>query len=201
MWKFIQQQRQIKIFLAAFFCYNAGVQTVLYLASLFAKQELHFETSELIIVVLILQIVAIGGAYIFAKLSDAKGNKFSIMVMLVIWIVICFLAYIVSGKLDFYALAAGVGIVMGGIQSLSRSTYAKLLPEDLKDTASFFSFYEVVDKIFIILGTFSFGLITNITGNMRMSVLVLGVYFLLGLVILRYVKIEHATGLVEEVEV
>lgn len=80
----------------------------------FAKQELHFETSELIIVVLILQIVAIGGAYIFAKLSDAKGNKFSIMVMLVIWIVICFLAYIVSGKLDFYALAAGVGIVMGG---------------------------------------------------------------------------------------
>ncbi|MCB0651991.1 MAG: MFS transporter [Saprospiraceae bacterium] len=201
VWKFIQQQRQIKIFLAAFFCYNAGVQTVLYLASLFAKQELHFETSELIIVVLILQIVAIGGAYIFAKLSDAKGNKFSIMVMLVIWIVICFLAYIVSGKLDFYALAAGVGIVMGGIQSLSRSTYAKLLPEDLKDTASFFSFYEVVDKISIILGTFSFGLITNITGNMRMSVLVLGVYFLLGLVILRYVKIEHATGLVEEVEV
>jgi UMF1 family MFS transporter len=90
VWKYIQHQKFIKIFLAAFFFYNAGVQTILYLASLFAKQELNFATSELIIVVLILQIVAIGGAYIFAKLSEAKGNKLSIMVMLVIWIVICF---------------------------------------------------------------------------------------------------------------
>jgi UMF1 family MFS transporter len=199
VWKFIQLQPNMKIFLLSFFCYNAGVQTVLYLASLFAKQELNFATSELIIVVLILQIVAIGGAFVFSRLSDKKGNKFSIMFMLVIWIVICVLAYLVSGKMDFYALAAGVGIVMGGIQSLSRSTYAKLLPEDLEDTASFFSFYEVVDKISIILGTFSFGLITNITGNMRMSVLVLGVYFLFGLVILRFVKVVRAKGHVADV--
>ncbi len=201
VWKFIQYQKFMKIFLASFFFYNAGVQTILYLASLFAKQELNFATSELIIVVLILQIVAIGGAYLFAKLSDAKGNKLSIMVMLVIWIVICFLAYMVTGKLDFYALAAGVGVVMGGIQSLSRSTYAKLLPEDLEDTASFFSFYEVVDKVAIIFGTFVFGLVTNMTGNMRTSVLILGVFFLIGLVILNFVKVERARGHVADVEV
>jgi UMF1 family MFS transporter len=201
VWKYIQHQKFIKIFLAAFFFYNAGVQTILYLASLFAKQELNFATSELIIVVLILQIVAIGGAYIFAKLSEAKGNKLSIMVMLVIWIVICFLAYLVTGKLDFYALAAGVGVVMGGIQSLSRSTYAKLLPEDLEDTASFFSFYEVVDKVAIIFGTFIFGLVTNMTGNMRTSVLILGVFFLIGLIILWFVKIERAKGHVADIQV
>ncbi|KAA3622636.1 MAG: MFS transporter [Bacteroidetes bacterium] len=201
VWKFIQFQKQMKIFLAAFFFYNAGVQTVLYLASLFAKQELNFETSELIIVVLILQIVAIGGAYLFARLSEVRGNKLSIMVMLVIWIVICFLAYLVTGKLDFYALAAGVGIVMGGIQSLSRSTYAKLLPADLDDTASFFSFYEVVDKVAIIFGTFIFGLVTNMTGSMRTSVLVLGIFFLIGLAILWFVKIVRATGHVADMEV
>ncbi len=201
VWKFIQYQKQMKIFLAAFFFYNAGVQTVLYLASLFAKQELNFETSELIIVVLILQIVAIGGAYLFARISEVKGNKLSIMVMLVIWIVICFLAYLVTGKLDFYALAAGVGVVMGGIQSLSRSTYAKLLPEDLEDTASFFSFYEVVDKVAIIFGTFAFGFVTNMTGSMRTSVLVLGVFFLIGLLILWFVKIVRARGHVADVNI
>lgn len=200
VWKFIQLQPNMKIFLLSFFCYNAGVQTVLYLASLFAKEELQFETSELIIVVLILQVVAIGGAYLFAKLSENKGNKFSIMVMLVIWIIICFVAYLVSQKIEFYALAAGVGIVMGGIQSLSRSTYAKLLPEDLDDTASFFSFYEVVDKIAIIFGTFVFGYITNITGSMRISVVVLGVFFLFGLIILRFVKIVRAKGHVADVQ-
>jgi UMF1 family MFS transporter len=112
-----------------------------------------------------------------------------------------FLAYLVTGKLDFYALAAGVGVVMGGIQSLSRSTYAKLLPEDLEDTASFFSFYEVVDKVAIIFGTFIFGLVTNMTGNMRTSVLILGVFFLIGLIILWFVKIERAKGHVADIQV
>lgn len=192
VWDFLRHQRYMKIFLLAFFFYNAGVQTVLYLAAIFAKKELGFDTGELIIVVLILQVVAIGGAYLFAKLSGIKGNKFAIMLMLVIWIVICFLAYFVTGQMDFYVLAGGVGLVMGGIQSLSRSTYAKLLPTSLEDTASFFSFYEVVDKISIIVGTFSFGLIANMTGSMRISILVLGVYFLIGLIILRKVKIVAA---------
>ena len=192
VWDFLRHQRYIKIFLLAFFFYNAGVQTVLYLAAIFAKKELGFDTGELIIVVLILQVVAIGGAHLFAKLSGIKGNKFAIMLMLVIWIVICFLAYFVTGQMDFYVLAGGVGLVMGGIQSLSRSTYAKLLPTSLEDTASFFSFYEVVDKISIIIGTFSFGLIANMTGSMRISILVLGVYFLIGLIILRKVKIVAA---------
>jgi UMF1 family MFS transporter len=177
-------------FLLAFFLFNAGVQTVLFLAATFAEKELHFLTSEMIILILLLQIVAIGGAYLFAKMSEWRGNKTTLLAILVIWIVICVLAYFVVAKMQFYALACGVGLVMGGIQSLSRSTYSKLLPENTSDTASWFSFFEVTDKLGVVMGTFGFGFIEYLTGSMRNSVLLLALFFVLGILILTFVKIE-----------
>ncbi len=178
-------------FLGAFFCYSAGVQTVIFLAATFAEKELRFETVELIVIILILQLVAIGGAYLFAKVSDWRGNKFSLMTMLLIWVGICLAANQVYSKAQFYVLAAMVGMVMGGIQSLSRSTYSKLIPADTKDTTSYFSFYDVLEKVAIIIGTFGFGFIEQITGSMRSSVLLLAVFFVLGLVILSRVQMRH----------
>ncbi len=188
----IAHSKNIIFFLAAFFFYSVGVQTALYLAATFAEKELHFETVELITIILILQIVGIGGAYLFAKISDWFGNKLSLMSMLLIWVGICIAAYYVNSKMQFYFLAAAVGIVMGGIQSLSRSTYSKLIPAKTEDTTSFFSFYDVLEKSAIILGTFGFGFIEQITGSMRSSILLLGTCFVIGIAILTRVRIQHA---------
>lgn len=192
VWQALKTQYNTKFFLFSFFCYSAGVQTVLFLAATFAEKELEFASSDLIILVLILQLVAVLGAYLAAKLSDWKGNKVSLVTMLVIWTVICIMAYIVSTKFQFYLIAAGVGMVMGGIQSLSRSTYSKLLPPGTKDTTSYFSFYDVLEKTAIILGTFLFGFFEMITGSMRNSVLMLGVFFLLSIIIMQRVRIVPA---------
>ena len=191
VWRELQSQPNIKKFLLAFFFYSAGVQTVLYMASTFAQKELKFPTSELILIIIILQIVAIGGAYLFAKISSIKGNKFSLKIMLFLWILICIGAYAIQSKLEFYFVAVAVGTVMGGIQSLSRSTYSKLLPEDLHDTASYFSFYDVLEKSAIVIGTFSFGFIENLTGGMRNSVLALTIFFITGLILITRVKMKH----------
>lgn len=192
VWHALKQQRYTSRFLLAFFAYSAGVQTVLYLAATFAEKELQFETNELIGIILLLQVIAIAGAYLFAKLSEWKGNKLSLIVMLVIWILICTVAYFVSGKIDFYIIAAAVGLVMGGIQSLSRSTYSKLLPTATEDTTSYFSFYDVLEKVAIVIGTFSFGFIEQLTGGMRNSILAMSIFFVIGLVILFTVKIRPA---------
>ncbi len=182
------RMEDLKSFLAAFFFYSAGVQTVIYLAATFAEKELHFLTSELIVLVLLLQLLAIGGAYFFAWVSGRIGNKYALLVMLLVWACICFFAYFVQERWQFYLIAIGVGMVMGGIQALSRSSYSKLLPEKTTDTASFFSFYDVLEKVAIVLGTFSFGFLDQLTGSMRISVLVLGGYFLVGIVLLSRVK-------------
>ena len=124
VWQIVKHEKNIKRFLASFFFYSAGVQTILYLASAFAEKELVLGVGELIVIILILQIVAIGGAYLFAFVSGKIGNKLSITIMLIIWILVCVLAYFVQNKLQFHFAAALVGLVMGGIQSLSRSTYS-----------------------------------------------------------------------------
>lgn len=191
VWKDLADQFAIKRFLASFFCYSMGVQTILYLATTFAQKELAFASDDLIVLVLILQMVAIGGAYLFAWVSDWKGNVFSLATMLIIWIVICLLAYLVHGKTEFYYIAAAVGLVMGGIQSLSRSTYSKLLPADTPDTTSYFSFYDVLEKSAIVLGTFAFGLAELITGDIRNSILVLGLFFVASLFILLPLKVAR----------
>lgn len=182
-------QPNLLIFLVTFFCFNAGTQAVLLLASIFADKELHFSTSGLIVLILILQLVGIVGAYFFAWLSKKKGNIFALTVALCIWTVICSAGFFVKTGLDFYLLAMGVGLAMGGTQSLSRSTYAKILPENTPDTTSYFSFYDVLDKVSTVMGTFVFGFIEQITHGMRNSVLSLAAFFIIGLILLNKVKV------------
>ena len=191
VWGDVKNHDQIKRFLFSFFCYSMGVQTILYVAAIFAEKELSFATDELIYLILVLQVVGIAGAYFFAWVSDKKGNVYSLISMLIIWTVICILAYIVQDKQPFYFVAALVGLVMGGIQSLSRSTYSKLLPEDTPDTTSYFSFYDVLEKSAIVLGSFSFGLAELITGDIRNSILVLGSFFVISVIALLQLKVKH----------
>ena len=180
---------QAVTFLRAFFSYSAGAQTVIFLAAIFATKELGFETADLIVVVLLLQVVAIGGAYLAARISKWRGNKVALYFELTVWALICITAYFVQQKWQFYAVAAAVGLVMGGIQSLSRSTYAKLIPGD-EDTTSWFSFYDVLEKVAIVLGTFLFGFLDALTGSMRLSVLILSLFFIGGIVLLRRFEIK-----------
>jgi MFS transporter, UMF1 family len=165
-----------------------GVQTVMYLAILFGTDVLQLESEKLIATILLIQLVASGGAWMFARISQVKGNKITLGIMIIIWIGICFSAYGISGEWQFYILAGVVGMVMGGIQSLSRATYSKLLPESTADHASYFSFYDVTYNLSIVIGTFSFGLINQLTGSMRNSALALAVYFIIGLVALSRIK-------------
>jgi UMF1 family MFS transporter len=188
VFKKLRTNANLKKFLLAVLFYSAGVQTVIYLASVFAKEELAFDTNELIIIILILQLVAIFGAYIFAIISNKQGNKRALIYMVIIWTSITIIAYFVTSKIQFYILAGFVGLVMGGIQSLSRSSYSKLVNEHKDELTSYFSFYDIVIKISIILGTFSFGAVNQIMGGLRPSVLSLAVFFVLGLFFLYQVN-------------
>ena len=183
-----------KRFLRSFFFYNMGVQTVMYLATYFASQELKMATTQLIITVLIIQLVGIGGALLFSRLSKTIGNIYTLGIIILIWICICIAAYFVHTVMQFYALAFSVGMVMGGIQSLSRSTYSKLLPPT-KDTASYFSFYDVCDKVGTVVGTLSFGYVSEFFGGMRNSVLALMVFFIIGGVLLLFVDQKKKTAI------
>jgi UMF1 family MFS transporter len=183
VWKEISlpQNRVIKMFLLGFFFTSMGVQTVMYVASLFGKQELNMELGKLIATVLIIQLIAIFGAWGFSKLSAKIGNIYSIILMLLVWIGITTAAYLVRTEIQFYILAAVVGLVMGGIQSISRSTFAKLIPDGTQEPASYFSFFDVCEKMATVLGTFVFGFINNYTENMRTSVLALIIFFIIAL--------------------
>ncbi|MEO8415067.1 MAG: MFS transporter, partial [Ginsengibacter sp.] len=181
----------LKRFLLAFFFYNMGVQTIMLVAALFGSKQLKLPTEKLIITILIIQIVAIAGAHLMAKLSEKFGNFQTLLSVVIIWVLVCLGAYEiatisdrgVNAEMYFYILAAVVGLVMGGIQSLSRSTYSKLMPVT-KDTTSFFSFYDVTEKIGIVIGMFSFGLIEELTGSMKNSVLAVMCFFIIGFIIL-----------------
>jgi len=193
VYKKIKKNTNIKRFLAAVFFYSAGVQTVIYLATVFAKEELHFGTDELIIIVLILQLVAIVGAYIFAEISDRLGNKAGLLIMVFIWLAITAIAYFIQSKQQFYVLAALVGMVMGGIQSQSRSSYSKLIGSETGDLTSYFSFFDIVLKLSIVIGTFAFGIVNQLTGDLRKSVLSLAFFFLAGFILLLMTKFEKTT--------
>jgi MFS transporter, UMF1 family len=177
----VKQQVNIKKFLLAFLFFNAGVQTVIYMATVFADKVLQFKTAELIILVLVIQLIGAVGAYFFAWLSKRYNNKKALIATLAIWAMICLAAAFVSNKTEFYGLGFFVGLVLGGAQSLSRASYAKLIPENTPDTTSYFSFYDVVEKCSIVVGTFSFGVIENLTSSMRLSALALGFFFLIGI--------------------
>lgn len=185
VWNELKQQPVIKRYLGSFFFYSMGIQTVMLAATLYGKSELEIPVTNLIITILLIQLVAIPGAFLISKLSGRIGNFKALMIVIFFWIIICIAAYFLPKQqiMLFYILGACVGFVMGGIQSLSRSTYSKLMPET-KDTASYFSFYDVTEKIAVVIGLFSFGYITELTGSQRGSVLALMVFFIIGLVIL-----------------
>jgi UMF1 family MFS transporter len=184
VWRQVKKMPILKRYLPAFFFYSMGVQTIMLVATSFGAKELKMETSSLIQIILIIQLVAIGGATLMSRLSDRYGNIIVLTYVVVIWIMVCIAAYFTTNATEFYILAMVVGLVMGGIQSLSRSTYSKLIPQDIPDSASFFSFYDVTEKLAIVGGMFSFGLVDDITNNMRNSTLVLCSYFVAGLILL-----------------
>ena len=169
-----------------------AVQTVMLVATYFGEQEIAWENDDhktmgLIISILVIQLVAVAGAILTSKASDRFGNIKTLIFINCIWVVICICAYFVTLPIHFYITAGFVGLVMGGIQSLSRSTYSKLLPET-KDTASFFSFYDVAEKIGIVIGMLIYGLIDQLTGSMRNSIVFLALFFIVGVYLLNKVN-------------
>lgn len=173
-------------FLSGFFLYSMGVQTVMYLATIFGESVIGLTMDKLIMIVVILQVLAILGAYGFSFLSSKIGNIKTIIISLCLWILVCVTAYFLGkgDEVPFYVLAAFVGLVMGGIQSISRSTYSKFIPQDTPDKTSYFSFYEFIEKMAIVLGTFVYGAVEQLTGSMNNSSLALTVFFFIGIIIL-----------------
>ena len=202
VWRKVQQMPALKSFLPAFFFYSMGVQTIMLVASNFGEKELHLGTASLITIILIIQLVAIGGAILMSRLSKKFGNITVLIGVVLLWIVVCISAYFITNAIQFYILAVLVGLVMGGIQSLSRSTYSKFLPENIPDTASFFSFYDVTEKVAIVAGLFGFGFIEELTGNMRNSILFLTVLFLIGLFLLFSLRMKqrHETSFADTLD-
>lgn len=180
----LREQPYLAKFLSAFFIYTMGLRTVMYVATIFGATELKLPSQSLIITVLLIQLVGIAGSYTFAWLSGKIGNIYALMIGVAIWIGICTGAYYTTEAMEFYVIACTVGMVMGGIQSLSRSTYSKLIPENITDTASYFSFYDVTEKLAIVIGTFIYGTVEQITGSMRNSILALLIIFVIGLMLL-----------------
>jgi UMF1 family MFS transporter len=188
----LKKLTSLKQFLIAFFLYSIGVQTIILLAGIYGKVELGIETSQLIITILLIQIVAIFGAFLFSRISEKIGNIKTLKLTIAIWGFICFAAYLLEKDnpnidIQFYALGGLIGMVLGAIQSLSRSTYSKLLP-DAEDHTTYFSFFDVTEKIAIVLGTFIFGFVGALTNSMRNSIFILAVFFLLGYVVLSFMK-------------
>lgn len=183
VWAEVIKMPVLKKFLASFFFYSMGVQTVMLCAIDFGIKVLELENEKLIITAVIIQLVAIAGALMMSKLSAVIGNFKTLTICVILWIAICVSGYFVKTEFHFYVLAALVGMIMGGIQSLSRSTYSKLMPVT-KDTASYFSFYDVTEKLSIVIGLFSFGFIEGITHDMRKSLLALIAFFIIGLFLL-----------------
>lgn len=182
--------RRLKRYLLSFFFFNTGIQTVMLMAVYFAKKEIDWPSdggdSGLIIAILLIQILGAVGAFIMSRLSSKIGNINTLMISVSIWIGICVAAYFIHSPAEFYALAAAVGLVMGGVQAVGRSTYSKFLPET-QDHASYFSFYDVTEKIGIVLGTFSFGLMEVIFGSIRYSISAVAFFFVIGMIALFFV--------------
>ncbi|HEY0732718.1 MAG TPA: MFS transporter, partial [Chitinophagaceae bacterium] len=177
----------LKRFLLAFFFYSMGVQTVMLVAIDYGIKVLQLENQNLIITAVIIQLVAIAGAIGMARLSDRLGNIKVLLLTVLLWIGVCIMGYFMKTALHFYILATLVGLVMGGIQSLSRATYSKLMPET-EDTTSFFSFYDITEKFSLIIGLATFAVIEGLTGSMRNSILALIIFFVLGFIALLYTR-------------
>ncbi|TXI82223.1 MAG: MFS transporter [Flavobacteriales bacterium] len=193
VWRELQSTKRLNSYLMAFFVLNMGIQTVMYLAVTFAKEEIKevdaagvvgpIGDASLIISILLIQLVAVLGAMLFVMLSRRLGNIGALMVGASVWVGLCVAAYGIQWANEFYLLACGVGLVMGGSQALSRSTYSKFLPETI-DHASYFSFYDVSYYLSTVLGTFAYGLVYQLTGDLRNTIIIIGSFFVVGLVLL-----------------
>ena len=189
VWQQIKNILPLKRYLAAFFVYSMAVQTIMIIASYFGEKEVEWgsdskRTTGLIISILVIQLVAVFGAWLTSKLVKKIGNIKVLILLNFLWILICTYAYFVITPNDFYIAAFFVGLVMGGIQSLSRSTYSKFIPADTKDTTSFFSFYDVAEKIGIVIGMLTYGYIADLTGKIQNAILFLILFFIVGLLLL-----------------
>ena len=190
--KSLKEHAQLKFFLISFFFMSVGVQTIILMAGIFGSKELGLPTLNLILTILIVQIVAIFGAFFFSRLSKKIGNLSTLKITMGIWGMVCFIAFILDKSLPnvdnyFYAMGIVLGFVLGATQSLTRSTFSKLLPET-HDHATYFSFYNVTEQIAVVLGMFIFGLLVALTGSMQYSVLALAAFFLVAFVMLYSVK-------------
>lgn len=183
VWQQVKHLPVLKRFLYSFFWFSAGIQTVFLVSTQFGAKELHLSTDKLIITIMIIQLVAIPGAIVISRISEKIGNLKTLIGVVAVWVALCIGGYYIQTDIQFYSLGAVLGLVMGGVQSLSRSTYANLMPET-KDTASFFSFFDVTEKIALVIGMFTFAYVEELTGSMRNSILALVVFFTLGLLFL-----------------
>ena len=196
VWNQLDELPNLKKFLPAFFVYSTALQTVILIAAYFGEQEIMWKSSQhktigLIVSIMLIQIVAIFGAYATAAASKRFGNISTLVVVNFIWALLCVFAFFIKSPMEFYFAAAGVGLVVGGIQALSRSTYSKFIPKT-KDTTSFFSFYDVTEKVGIIVGMVMFGSIDQITGSMRNSILFFIFLFLTGALLLSRIPNNHS---------
>ncbi len=179
--------RSMKVFLSSFFFFNMGVQTVMQVAVYFGAKLLKLPDTKLIPTVLTIQFVAIAGSFLFSYISKMFGNKLSLSITILIWCGVCVSAWFVAeyqSEMGFYTIAFFVGLVMGGIQSLSRATYSKLIPEGAHDTASFFSFYDITEKMAMVIGLFLFAFIEQHSDGMQNSLFAVMIFFILGFLLL-----------------
>ena len=194
VWDELKEIVVIKKFLIAFFIYSSALQTVLLIATYFGEQEIIWPEGEktigLIVSILLIQLIAMFGAIFTAKLSEKLGNIYTLVILNLFWAILCIGAYFITKPLEFYIAAGLVGLVMGGIQALSRSTFSKMIPET-DNTTSYFSFYDVTQKVSIVIGMTLFAFVDQITGSMRNSILVFLFIFLIGAFLLKRIKIKN----------
>lgn len=187
IWRRLKSERILRTFLLSFFFYIMGVQTVMFMAASFGEKEVHLVLMNLIITVLLIEYLGIAGAFLFAWLSRKLGNIRALTLAVAVWVLICLGSFFISKPIHFYTAGFFIGLVMGGIQALSRSTYSKLIPKT-GNNAGYFSFYDVCEKLAMMSGLILFGYLDNLTGSMRNSIVALGLWFCIGFALLIWVQ-------------
>jgi UMF1 family MFS transporter len=198
VFKQVKTSKRLSFYLIGFFFVMMGLLTTMFMAATYGEKEIGLKEDVLIPIVLVIQLVGMLGAWMFSRLSARYGNLQALLVSVIMWIFICIGAYHITNTIHFTLAALFIGIVMGGTQALSRSTYSKMLPESTTDHTSYFSFYDVMEKLATVAGTFSFGIIEAITGSMRFSVLAIAVFFILGTIfLLLTLKVEKNSKVIK----
>ena len=194
VWKILIKDISVKKFLIAFFTFSCALQTIILIATYFGEQEILWGENEkflgLILSMLIIQLIAIFGAWLTARVSEKIGNIRTLIILNLIWFILCIVAYFVKYPIEFYIIAGFVGMVMGGTQALSRSTYSKLIP-NTENTCSYFSFYQMSMIVSVVLGTFMSGVVDQLTGSIRNSIMIFAIVFILGALLLRGIKMKN----------